>query len=190
MTAARHIDGECSANRIKQKTDHPKTPDPPTQFVEELKMVCYTDPLANKPIDSVEAYIAARHAVVGFGKPGQSLVDEVLAQHNINRNVVLCAPSFFTLAKMMEGTDLVVTMPDYLSRTVFPSFSKHEPPIPFADVQVDLIWHRRSEQSGRNMWIRENVMASAADLQQRLKSERSDRVPGRGVTVLDFGGFG
>ena len=35
MTAARHIDGECSANRIKQKTDHPKTPDPPTQFVEE-----------------------------------------------------------------------------------------------------------------------------------------------------------
>jgi hypothetical protein len=35
LTAARHIDGECSANRIKQKTDHPKTPDPPTQFVEE-----------------------------------------------------------------------------------------------------------------------------------------------------------
>jgi hypothetical protein len=35
LTAARHIDGECSANRIKQQTDHPKTPDPPTQFVEE-----------------------------------------------------------------------------------------------------------------------------------------------------------
>jgi hypothetical protein len=37
LTAARHIDGECSANRIKQQTDHPKTPDPPTQFVEEPK---------------------------------------------------------------------------------------------------------------------------------------------------------
>ncbi len=31
----------------------------------------------------------------------------------------------------------------------------------FPDVNVDMVWHRRSDQSGRNIWIRELVKASA-----------------------------
>lgn len=137
------------------------------------RMVCYTDPVARKPVRSKKAYTAARHAVVGFGGPGKSIVDEAMEEHNIRRNVVLRAPSFFTLAKMMEGTDLVATMPEYLGRTVFTAMAKNKPPLSLPNVEIDMVWHRRSAQSGRNNWIRKNVLESAKILQEQHRNAGS-----------------
>ena len=137
---------------------------PGTLVAEQItssRMVCFTDPEVRKPIRSLKAYQAARHAVVDFGRPGRSLVDEAMEARNLQRNIVLRAPNFSVLAKMVEGTDMVVTMPEYLSRSLFSGFSRSRPPLPLPDVAVDLVWHRRSDQSGRNVWIRELVKAAA-----------------------------
>lgn len=137
------------------------------------RMVCFTDSMTRKPVRSRKAYVAARHAVVGFGKPGKSIVDEAMEEHGISRNIVLRAPNFSTLAKMMEGTDLVATMPEYLGRTVFGSLSKHKAPFSLPNVEVDMVWHRRSAQSGRNLWIRQNILESARSLQEQHRKAGS-----------------
>lgn len=125
------------------------------------KMVCFTDPKIRKSVRSLKSYLAARHAVVDFGSPGKSIVDEAMEGRNLQRNIALRAPTFTVLAKMVEGTNLVVTMPEYLGKTVFSSFAKSRPPLAIPDVKVDMVWHRRSDQSGRNIWLRELIKTSA-----------------------------
>ena len=128
------------------------------------RMACFTDPKKRKSIRSLKAYLSARHAVVDFGNPGKSIVDEAMEDHNLQRNIVLRAPSFSVLAKMIEGTNLVATMPEYLGKTVFSSFARSRPPLALPDVKVDMVWHRRSDQSGRNIWLRELIRDCAKDL--------------------------
>lgn len=120
-------------------------------------MACFTDPHARKRIRSLKAYLSARHAVVDFGNSGKSIVDETIEERALQRNIVLRAPSFSVLAVLMRGTDLVATMPEYMARSVFASFAKSRPPLPFPDVAIDMVWHRRSDQSARNIWLRELV---------------------------------
>ncbi|MGI9477169.1 MAG: LysR family transcriptional regulator [Hyphomicrobiaceae bacterium] len=127
------------------------------------RMVCYTDRNVRKSIRSLRTYVSARHAVVDFGAPGKSIVDEAMEVHSVQRNIALRAPSFHVLGKMVEGTDLVATMPEYLGKTVFASFAKSRPPLPIPDVKVDMVWHRRSDRSARNIWLRE-LIRSCADV--------------------------
>ena len=122
-----------------------------------FKQVCYYDCNRRQPINSVEEYCSAGHAVLDFGGVTKSTIDHTLAAMSMSRQVKLSAPNIAALAALMKGTDLISTMQVDLANHSMSELSHCNPPFPIPDVNFDLIWHRRSEYSGRNIWLRNLV---------------------------------
>ena len=122
-------------------------------------LACFYDPKIRGPIETIADYAAANHAVVDFGSGRKSIVDATLEANSLERKIKLIAPSIGAVARLTQGTDMVVTMPSKLKFGALSAFSFCPPPIAFPEVVVDLIWHRRSEHSGRGRWIRDMVMS-------------------------------
>lgn len=121
--------------------------------------VCFYDPNHRGPIESVEDYCSARHAVLDFGSGSKSTADTVFEQHSLKRNITLYAPNVDALAKLVLGTDQIITFHEGLHSSVFQNLAVCKTPIPMGRVYIDMIWHRRDEFSGRNSWIRDIVMS-------------------------------
>ena len=67
---------------------------------------------------SKEAFVAEGHIVVTTSGTGHSIVDKVLAQHGIERQVVLRLPSFLGVARIVAQTELLVIVPRLLGATL------------------------------------------------------------------------
>ena len=122
--------------------------------------VCFFDSRRRGPVASIEDYASAKHAVLDFGGSKLSTVALKLNELSISRNIQLSAPNTYCLAQLMTGTDYVATMQSRLSGSVFRDLSYCEAPVPLPDVYFDLVWHKRSDASPRNQWIRELVSRS------------------------------
>jgi len=119
--------------------------------------VCYYDPTIRGPLLTVEDYCNANHAVLDFGTGRLSRADILLDRMSLKRNVTLYAPNVDALAKLVLGTDRVITFHKGLHSSVFHNLAFCKSPLPMGRVHIDMIWHRRDEYSGRNLWIRDIV---------------------------------
>ena len=123
-------------------------------------LACFYDPKFRGPIETTSEYVAANHAVVDFGSGKKSIVDSTLEASLLERNIRIFASNIEALAHLMRGTDMVATMPSKLKFSAFSEFAVCPPPISFPNVNVDMIWHRRTEHTGRGLWIRDLVMST------------------------------
>lgn len=124
----------------------------------QAAVVCYYDPDVRGPLETVEDYCSANHAVLDFGGGAKSQIDQFLEEKDLSRNKQLLAPNVYALGQLVRGTDLVVTMHTGFRHTVLSHLSHCEPPMQIPDIVFDMIWHRRAEYSGRNVWLRNLVM--------------------------------
>ncbi|MEM1163888.1 MAG: LysR family transcriptional regulator [Pseudomonadota bacterium] len=124
--------------------------------------VCFYDPQVRRPVRSIEEYCSARHAVLDFGLSGLSTVASVMAEQGLTREVALGASDVSLLAAMIPGTDLISTFQASLANSVFARLAYSVPPIDLPPVIFDLVWHRRSEHSGRSRWLRRTVLETAS----------------------------
>ena len=131
--------------------------------IHACERVCFYDPSCRGPIESVEDYCSARHAVLDFGGGTMSTADTVFEQHSLKRNITLYAPNVDALAKLVLGTDQIITFHQGLHSSVFQHFEYCKTPVPMGKVYIDMIWHRRDEFSGRNSWIRDIVTSCLID---------------------------
>lgn len=125
------------------------------------ELVIFYDPASRGPINTVAEYAAARHAVAGFGGATKSVVEVALEAAGVKRDIAMVSPTASMLGNLILGTDLVATMPKKNSRPVYEKLAYCIPPIELPTVHYDLVWHRRYEFSGRNMWLRDLLMNSA-----------------------------
>ncbi|MDW3221356.1 MAG: LysR family transcriptional regulator [Paracoccaceae bacterium] len=122
------------------------------------ELVVFYDPTSRAPILTLEDYMEASHGVVNFGGGMKSEIGQFLADRGMERQVSLSAPTASMLGDLIHGTDLIATMPRRLADFSYRRLAHVPLPIPVPKIVYELVWHRRYEHSGRNMWLRNLIL--------------------------------
>lgn len=122
------------------------------------ELVVFYDPACRGPVETLEDYIQADHGVVNFGGGLKSEIGQFLSDRGLERRVSLSAPTGSMLGDLIQGTDMVATMPRRLSDFSYGGLAHVPLPIPAPKIVYELVWHRRYEHSGRNIWLRNQIL--------------------------------
>lgn len=119
-------------------------------------------PLAQGTL-TLEAFCAARHMLVSFSGRPYGYIDESLASLGRERQVVLTVNQFFTAGRVVANSNLLTVLPrHFVQVTGFADqLALQSLPFEVAKVHVDAIWHRRSQQRGGHLWLRQAVVRAA-----------------------------
>lgn len=119
-------------------------------------------PLASGPF-TLNRYCAARHMLVSFSGRPYGFIDESLAALGRERRVVLTVNQFATAGRVVAGSNLLTVLPRHFVHVTGMAEELTLRALPFtvAPVQVDALWHRRSQQRSAHMWLREALVRAA-----------------------------
>jgi len=120
-------------------------------------------PLASGPL-TLNRFCAARHMLVSFSGRPYGFIDESLASLGRERQVVLTVNQFFTAGRVVANSNLLTVLPRHFVSVTGIAEQLVLRPLPFdvSPVHVDAVWHRRSQQRGAHIWLREAVLRAAA----------------------------
>lgn len=122
-------------------------------------------PGAEQGID-LETFSHARHVMVTSPSSGHALIDGVLAERGVQRNVVALVPQFSVLPSLVEDSDLVVILPKRVAQ-LFESQRRVKTvdlPVAIPEFDVRLHWHLRQDGSPAHTWLRTEVMKALEGL--------------------------
>jgi DNA-binding transcriptional LysR family regulator len=110
-------------------------------------------------------YSAAEHVVVVAAGTGHGQVDEQLQRAGVARRVRLTVPHFVAVGHILQGTDLLATVPEKLAQRMAAPFGLHAlaHPVPLPAVAINLFWHARVHRDPANSWLRAQLVAEFAD---------------------------
>ncbi len=122
-------------------------------------------PLAASKL-TLARYCALPHLLITpRGTPG-SFVDDALAALGKTRRVAVAVPHFLVVPYIVAGSDLVAT----LANRVATMFSETlglvmlAPPVQIPRFQIALAWHERNHHDAPHRWLREQLLAVAAEV--------------------------
>ncbi|MFI8828205.1 LysR family transcriptional regulator [Streptomyces sp. NPDC053431] len=115
-------------------------------------------PLTEGPL-TLERYAAAEHLTVSRRGSLRDPIDDALATRGNERRVVAAVPTAAFALQLALGTDLVVTLPDAVTRTAREQLGlvTLPPPLPLPDVPLYLLWHQRYDDDRAHTWLRETA---------------------------------
>ena len=122
-------------------------------------LVVFYDPDVRPPVRTVDDYARARHGVTGFGGTTKSVVASAMEEMGFQRKIAFVAPTASTLGEFIKGTDIIATMPKALAKTSYRDLAYAPTPLPLPQLDYDVVWHRRFDQSGRNGWLRDVILS-------------------------------
>jgi DNA-binding transcriptional LysR family regulator len=119
-------------------------------------------PLAKGPF-TLNRFCAARHMLVSFSGRAYGFIDEALASLGKERHVVLTVNQFFTAGRVVANSNLLTVLPRHFVGVTGFSDQLVLRPLPFdvSPVNVDAVWHRRSQQRSAHQWLRQTLMRAA-----------------------------
>ena len=119
-------------------------------------------PLAGQPL-TLDRFCAARHMLVSFSGRPYGFVDESLAALGRERRVVLTVNQFATAGRVVTSSNLLAVLPRHFVQVTGIAHQLVLRTLPFAvaPVQVDALWHRRSQQRSEHIWLRQALLRSA-----------------------------
>jgi DNA-binding transcriptional LysR family regulator len=135
------------------------------------QLAIFYDPACRDPITTVQEYAQARHGTVNFGGSPKSEVQKALALMDIKRDVALVAPTASMLGDLIEGTDIIATMPESLKHSAYAKLACTRPPFELPGLVYDLAWHRRYEASGRHQWLRKMLLEARREVEQTIAAQ-------------------
>jgi DNA-binding transcriptional LysR family regulator len=108
---------------------------------------------------------AAEHLVVVSAGTGHGKVDELLQRAGIDRLVRLKVPHFVGVGHILQGTNLVATVPERLAQELSEPFGlTYLPhPIKLPEIAINVFWHAKVHRSPANQWLRRMVFDLFAD---------------------------
>ncbi|MGW7352024.1 LysR family transcriptional regulator [Streptomyces sp. NPDC054784] len=109
--------------------------------------------------DDLARYAAAEHVTVSRRGLLRDPVDAVLAEHGLARRVVATSPTTDTALRLARGTDLVLTLPEAVTRTTRAQLGLVTVALPVAmpPVPLHLVWHGRYDNDRAHAWLRDRV---------------------------------
>jgi DNA-binding transcriptional LysR family regulator len=110
-------------------------------------------------------YRAAEHVVVVSAGTGHGKVDELLRRAGVERLVRLTVPHFVSVGHILQGTDLVATVPERLAERLSQPFGLAWLPHPvrLPEVSINAFWHAKMHRSPANRWLRSVVFELYAE---------------------------
>jgi DNA-binding transcriptional LysR family regulator len=105
---------------------------------------------------SLAEYAAAEHLVVVSAGTGHGKVDELLQRSGVERQVRLTVPHYVSVGHILQGSDMVATVPERLADRLIEPFGLAKVPHPakLPDVAINVFWHAKYHRSPANRWLR------------------------------------
>jgi DNA-binding transcriptional LysR family regulator len=105
------------------------------------------------------AFLKEGHVVVASSGTGHRIIDQLMEQMHIERDVVLRVPTFLGVARIVAQTELLVVVPNLLGE----AFAEQEqvkllpPPVALPSFEVKQHWHDRYHANPGNAWLRQTL---------------------------------
>ncbi len=115
-------------------------------------------PLADGEL-TMDRYIAAQHVLVSSRTEGPGIEDFELSRLGVQRHIRLRCQHYYAACRVVEGTDLLLTMPETYARIIAERADIHilTPPADLPDLDVHLYWHKAYEREPALIWFREQL---------------------------------
>ncbi|MFI5866519.1 LysR family transcriptional regulator [Streptomyces sp. NPDC051546] len=113
-------------------------------------------PLTSGPL-TVERYAAAEHVTVSRRGSLRDPVDDALRTRGLERRVVAAGPTAAFALQLALETDLLVTLPDAVTRAARDhlGLATLAVPLPLPGVPLYLLWHQRYDNDSAHTWLRD-----------------------------------
>jgi len=85
------------------------------------------------------------------------VTDVALAEHGLERRVVLSVPHFLFLRSVLESTDLVAMLPERLLGNSG-TLQVVDAPLEVPGYEMAMLWHERSHRDPAHQWLREQIV--------------------------------
>lgn len=124
-------------------------------------------PVASREL-TLDRFLSLDHIVVSITGIGTTPVDNCLQRIGHSRRIKVRVPSFFTALEIAAHSDLVVTLPACLADTALAQgrFATSPPPLELGVMPMSLCWHARHHDSQRHRWLRQAIVAAAAQVKR------------------------
>lgn len=135
-------------------------------FEDALRLVVRSGhPLAEGEVTPA-AYAAHPHVHVSPRREAGSIVGRALEAHGLERDVAIEVPYFALVPSLLEGRDLVATLPESVARHFARRFDLvvREAPVPLPSVSLCAAWHPTYDADPAQRWLREVVTRTAGEL--------------------------
>lgn len=117
-------------------------------------------PLTAQALD-MERYLSALHVLVSSRTEGPGIEDFELSRLGVQRSIRLRCQHYYAACRVVEATDLLLTMPETYARIISEraSITIMNPPADLPSLDVHLYWHKAYDQEPALIWFREQLNA-------------------------------
>lgn len=108
---------------------------------------------------TMDSYLAARHVLVSSRPEGPGIEDFELSRLGVHRNIRLRCQHYYAACRVVEETDLLLTMPEIYARIIAERANIRllTPPADLPAIDVHLYWHKAYEREPALIWFREQL---------------------------------
>jgi DNA-binding transcriptional LysR family regulator len=111
---------------------------------------------------SLDTYLQQDHILASSRRKGPGLEDFELSRLGVQRHIRLRCQHYFAACRVVNQTDLLLTMPERYARIANQQFDNQILPFPLEMPSLDvfLYWHANVDKDPANRWFREQVKAA------------------------------
>ena len=108
----------------------------------------------------MKTYMASGHVLVSSRRRGPGLEDVELARSGQERRIVLRCQHYFAACRVVESSELLLTMPEQYALMANAGYDTALYPTPFPSPNMDvyLYWHKSRDDDPANRWLREVIV--------------------------------
>ena len=108
---------------------------------------------------SMADYLSAKHVLVSSRTDGPGIEDFELSRLGVRRNIRLRCQHYFAACRVVEDTNLLLTMPETYARIIGErsEIAIMDPPADLPSLDVHLYWHKAYEGEPALVWFREQL---------------------------------
>jgi DNA-binding transcriptional LysR family regulator len=105
---------------------------------------------------SIEEYQSAQHLRVIAAETGHGRIDELLQRSGVERKFPLTVPHYVCVGHILQGSDMIATVPEKLADKLLEPFQLAKLPLPakLPDVAITVFWHAKYHRAPANQWLR------------------------------------
>jgi DNA-binding transcriptional LysR family regulator len=110
---------------------------------------------------TLKTFCTVGHVATFYPGHGPGLIDAVLAERGLKRNVRLSLPHWLSLPFAVAQSDLIATVPESIARAIGRSLRLQQLkcPVRLPRLPVSLVWHARTNDDEAHRWFREMIIS-------------------------------